>query len=37
MTKSLFPELEFTRENVLAWAEEQVAPRLGFPLTLGPG
>lgn len=25
MTKNLFPELDFTRENVLAWAEEQVA------------
>ena len=25
MTKNLFPELEFTRENVLAWAYEQVA------------
>lgn len=24
MTKSLFPELDFTRENVLFWAEEQV-------------
>jgi len=25
MTKSLFPEMDFTRENVFAWAEEQVA------------
>jgi hypothetical protein len=25
MAKSLFPELDFTRENVLFWAEEQVA------------
>lgn len=23
--KSLFPEIELTRENILAWAEEQVA------------
>lgn len=25
MTQSLFPEMDFTRENVFAWAEEQVA------------
>lgn len=25
MAKSLFPELDFTRENVLAWAEERVS------------
>jgi len=25
VAKSLFPELDFTRENVLAWAEERVS------------
>ena len=31
MAKNLFPELEFTRENILVWAKEQVAlePFLG--------
>jgi hypothetical protein len=27
MTESLFPELDFTRENVIVWAQEKVAKK----------
>jgi hypothetical protein len=27
MTESLFPELDFTRENVIVWAQEEVAKK----------